>query len=332
MGNPFLDPKYRETVVRKEGHIYDFLDGDGIILPGSEVTDKTVLCGMLSPKFNEAGQLIGHNDASQTPKKGQVGIVDAVYRYPTREGLRGIKIRIAEHRLPVLGDKFSARHGQKGTCGMRVPEEDMPFTARGIRPDMIVNPHAFPTRMTIGMFLEMMSTKLGVEMGALVDGTPFTTINRVGETKDLLLRAGFEPNGHELMYNGQTGEMVEAEIFMGPTHYLRLKQMVEDKINYRATGPKKLLTRQPLEGRSSDGGLRIGEMEKDILIAHGMSKFIRESFMERSDSAKVLFQPETGLFDASTDKESVKLEIPYVLSLLVHELEAMHLSMKLASP
>ena len=331
IGNPFLDSRFRETVTRKEGYIYDYLDSDGIILPGSPITDETILCGILSPKFDN-GQVIGYSDTSYSPKRGQTGIIDAVYRYPTRDGLRGIKIRIAEHRLPVLGDKFSARHGQKGTCGMRIPEEDMPFTASGIKPDMIVNPHAFPTRMTIGMFIELMSTKLGLEMGALIDGTPFTTQNRVGETKDLLLKAGFHPYGHEVMYNGQTGEMMETEIFMGPTHYLRLKQMVEDKINYRATGPKKLLTHQPVEGRSNDGGLRIGEMERDILVSHGMSKFLNESLMDRSDSAKVLFQSETGLFDSNEDYESTTLTTPYALSLLIHELEAMHLSVKLASP
>jgi DNA-directed RNA polymerase beta subunit len=196
---------------------------------------------------------------------------------------------------------------------------------------MIVNPHAFPSRMTIGMFIELMSTKLGLEMGALIDGTPFSTQNRVGETKELLLKAGFHPYGHEVMYNGQTGEMMETEIFMGPTHYLRLKQMVEDKINYRATGPKKLLTHQPVEGRSNDGGLRIGEMERDVLVSHGISKFLNESLMDRSDSAKVLFQPETGLFDSNEDYESTTLTTPYALSLLIHELEAMHLSVKLAS-
>jgi DNA-directed RNA polymerase beta subunit len=124
---------------------------------------------------------------------------------------------------------------------------------------------------------------------------------------------------------------METEIFMGPTHYLRLKQMVEDKINYRATGPKKLLTHQPVEGRSNDGGLRIGEMERDILVSHGMSKFLNESLMDRSDSAKVLFQSETGLFDSNEDYESTTLTTPYALSLLIHELEAMHLSVKLAS-
>ena len=331
-GNPATDPRFRETVTRKEGYNYDFLDGDGIIKVGSQVDDKTILVGILTPSLNAGGQVKGYTDSSSVPKRGQTGIVDAVYRYATSDGLRGVKVRVAEHRIPVLGDKFSARHGQKGTVGLRVPEEDMPFTASGIKPDMIVNPHAFPSRMTIGMFLEMMANKLGVEMGALVDGTPFSSKNRVVETRDLLSKAGFHPYGHETLYNGQTGEMMEAEFFMAPCYYLRIKQMVEDKINYRATGPRKLLTHQPVEGRSNDGGLRIGEMERDVLVSYGISKFLNESLMERSDKSEVLFQPETGLLDANAQTQPSKLTIPYALGLIIHELEAMHISVKLASP
>jgi DNA-directed RNA polymerase beta subunit len=214
---------------------------------------------------------------------------------------------------------------------MRIPEEDMPYTSTGQRPDMIVNPHAFPSRMTIGQFAETMSTKLGVNMGCCVDSTPFSASNRVPETRNLLEKAGFHPYAHEVMYNGQTGEMMEAEIFMGPTYYLRLKHMVEDKINYRSTGPKKLLTHQPSEGRSNEGGLRIGEMERDGLISHGMSKFLNESLMERSDAAKLLFDPETGLFDARADTETIQMNMPYAIGLFTKEIEAMHISMKLSS-
>lgn len=328
-GNVATDPKYRETVVRKEGYNYDLLDGDGIIKAGVEVNEKTILVGKVRPMVNAAGTTTGYSDVSEVPKRGQVGFVDAVYRYVNREGLRAVKIRVAEHRIPVLGDKFSARHGQKGTCGLRIHEEDMPYTAQGIRPDMIVNPHAFPSRMTIGQFVESMATKLGVEMGALADGTPFSTQNRVAETSELLLKAGFHPYGHEVLYNGQTGEMMEAEIFMAPTYYIRSKLMVEDKINYRDTGPKKLLTHQPVEGRANEGGLRIGEMERDCLITHGVSKFLNESLMERSDKTELLFQPESGLLDANPELVSTTLTTPYALGLTVHELESMHIAVKL---
>jgi len=330
-GNIATDPKYRETVTRKEGYNYDLLDSDGIIRAGVEVDDKTILVGIVHPTKNAGGVITGYSDSSKVTKKGQVGFVDAVYRYVTKDGLRAAKIRIAEHRIPVLGDKFSARHGQKGTVGLRLREEDMPYTAAGVRPDMIVNPHAFPSRMTIGQFIEAMSTKLGLEMGSLIDATPFSTQNRVGETSELLVKAGFHPYGHEILYNGQTGEMMEAEIFMGPTYYIRSKLMVEDKLNYRATGPKKLLTHQPVEGRANDGGLRIGEMERDCLISHGVSRFINESLMERSDKTEVLFQPESGLLDANPELESVILSVPYALGLTVHELESMHISVTLAS-
>lgn len=329
--NPATDPKYRETVTRKEGYNYDLLDGDGIIRAGSTVDDKSILVGIIHPVSSASGQVTGYRDVSYAPKRGQTGVVDSVYRYVTREGWHGVKIRVAEHRIPVLGDKFSARHGQKGTVGMRVPEEDMPYTAEGVRPDMIVNPHAFPSRMTIGQFIETMSTKLGVHLGSLVDSTPFSTQNRLGEIKDLLLRAGFHPYAHENMYNGQTGELMEAEVFMGPTYYLRSKLMVEDKLNYRATGPKKLLTHQPVEGRANDGGLRIGEMERDGLISHGVSKFLNESLMERSDKTELLFKPDSGVLDADGEADNVILSTPYALGLTIHELEAMHISVKLAS-
>jgi DNA-directed RNA polymerase II subunit RPB2 len=329
--NILTNSEYKDIVTPKKDVSYDFLDADGIIKQGSHVTEDTVLVGIVVPVMNASGQVSGYTDKSYTPKKGQHGIVDAVYRYTTPDGLHGVKIRVAEHRVPVLGDKFSARHGQKGTCGMRIMNEDMPYSKDGLIPDMIVNPHAFPSRMTIGQFIEMMSTKLGVRMGAISDSTPFTNKNRVGETKDLLLKAGYHPYGHELLYNGQTGYMMESEIFVGPTYYIRSKLMTEDKINSRSTGPKKLLTHQPVEGRANEGGLRIGEMERDILVSHGISKFLNESLMERSDKAEFLFQPETGQMDAAEDTEVTTLTVPYALRLTIQELQSMHISVKLAS-
>jgi len=326
----FANPNKKEGIVLNPKYNYDMLDADGIIKHGSNVTENTILVGIVNAVTVD-GQVTGFRDASLTPKRGQHGIVDAIYRYVTPEGLLGVKIRVAEHRIPVLGDKFSARHGQKGTVGMRVPEEDMPFTKDGLRPDMIVNPHAFPSRMTIGQFVETMSTKAAVHMGAIADSTPFSTQNRVGEMKELLLKLGYHPYAHENLYNGQTGEMFESEIFIGPTYYLRSKLMVEDKINFRATGPKKLLTHQPAEGRSNEGGLRIGEMERDCLLSHGVSKFLNESLMERSDKTNLLFDPENGILDARADTDGVILSTPYSLGLMIHELEAMHISTKLIS-
>lgn len=331
-GNIIADPRYRETVIPKEGMDYTKLDGDGIIMEGKEVGEDTILVGIVTPQSNENHEISGYRDKSYKPKRGQKGRVDAVYRYITKEGLRGVKIRVAEKRSPVLGDKFCSRHGQKGTVGIRMAEEDLPFTASGLRPDMIVNPHALPSRMTIGQFIETMSVKAGIELGTLVDSTSFSTQNRIGEMKDLLLKLGMHPYAHEIMYNGETGEMMDAEIFIGPTYYLRLKLMVDDKINYRTRGPKTMLTHQPVEGRANDGGLRIGEMERDVLISHGASKFLNESMMERSDKSETLLQTETGYLDSSADQQGKKIEIPYAAGLFLRELESMHISVKLAAP
>jgi DNA-directed RNA polymerase II subunit RPB2 len=328
--NSVTDPKYREIVERKKEYSYDLLDNDGIIRKGVHIDDKTVLVSIVSPNTDANGHVTKYNDSSYTPKRGQHGVIDDVYRYITPEGLRGVKIRVAEHRLPVLGDKYSARHGQKGTVGFRIPEEDMPFTSKGLRPDMIVNPHAFPSRMTIGQFVESMATKLGIHMGALIDSTPFTTQNRVVEVRKLLDKAGYHPYGHEILYNGHTGEMLPVEIFMGPTYYLRLKHMVEDKINYTTRGPRKLLTHQPVEGRSNEGGLRIGEMERDALVSHGASKFLNESLMDRSDGAEVSFDAKNGVLDARPEIKT-KLNVPYSLNVFTKELESMHISMKYIS-
>lgn len=331
IANVVTDPKYRETVNRKDGKDYDKLDADGIIRQGSEVTEDTVLLGMITPKTNAAGQVIAYMDSSILPKRGQTGMVDAVYRYSTSEGLQGVKIRIVENREPVLGDKFGSRHGQKGTVGLRIPEEDMPATADGLRPDLIINPHALPSRMTIGQFLEGMSSKLAVNLGAIVDGTAFSTNQRIVDTKEALIQMGYHPYGNELLYNGMSGEMMEAEIFMGPTYYQRFKHMVEDKINYRSTGPRTLLTHQPLEGRANDGGLRIGEMERDSLIAHGVSNFLNESMMLRSDAHEFLFQPETGLLDANPDYPIEKVNMPYSMGLFLNEIQSLHIQVKLSS-
>lgn len=326
--NLVSDPRFAETVARKPDYDYSLLGPDGIIMKGSKVTAKTILVGLVVPII-ENGQIKRYSDGSFEPKKGQLGVVDDIYIYENDEGVRCVKIRVVEHREPEIGDKFAVRHGPKGTCGARLAEEDMPYTASGIRPDMILNPHAFPSRMALGQVIEMMATRIGTELGTLTDATPFSTQNRVSESRDMLLKIGFHPYGHEILYNGMTGEMIQSEIFMAPAYYLRLKQMVEDKINYRDTGPKKLLTHQPTDGRANDGGLRIGEMERDCLISHGISKFWNESIMERSDKSTALFQPELGKYDANPNYPYTRMDVPYATRLFLNEIESMHVSTNL---
>jgi DNA-directed RNA polymerase II subunit RPB2 len=314
------NPTNYEGIKRKEEYNYDLLDQDGIIRLNSIVDDKTILVGMVTPILTPTGATKGYRDVSIEPKRGQTGRVDAIYQYTSDKGLRGVKIRIVEDRTPIVGDKMSSRHSQKGTIGEVLREEDMPFTSTGMRPDLIFNPHGIPTRMTIGQFLEPGTNKLGLKLGSFVDATPFTVQNRVKDLRQSLLDMGFEPNGHEVLYNGMTGEQMEADIFMGPIFYQRLKQMVEDKISYRNTGPKAAMTHQPTQGRSNEGGMRIGEMERDGLISHGMSKFIEESFMKRSDGAEFVFNKETGQMDTSRDT----IAMPYAMALFTQELRAMH--------
>jgi DNA-directed RNA polymerase II subunit RPB2 len=323
----FGNPLSVVDIKRKEGMDYSKLDADGIIKVNSLVDDDTILSGILSPVYSPSGELLSQRDKSVETKRGQRGRVDAVYRYATKDGLRGVKIRIVEERSPMLGDKMSSRHSQKGTVGMLLAEADMPFNSKGIRPDIIFNPHALPTRMTVGQFVESVSNKIGLKMGAFIDATPFTVSNRVKDTRDTMVANGFEPYGSEVLYNGMTGEAMEVDIFMGPVYYQALKQMVEDKINYRDTGPKTLLTHQPTQGRGDGGGLRIGEMERDALVSHGMSKFLTESMMERSDKTEAQFDRESGHFDTSKDT----LTLPYAMTLFTRELEAMHIDVKLST-
>jgi DNA-directed RNA polymerase beta subunit len=219
---------------------------------------------------------------------------------------------------------MASRHSQKGTVGQLMDEQDMPFTSRGVRPDIVFNPHGLPTRMTIGQLLESTNGKMGLDLGVFVDATPFTLSRRVADLKQVMIDRGFEPYGHEILYNGMTGETMESDIFMGPIYYQRLKHMVEDKINYRSTGPRTLMTHQPLHGRAQGGGLAIGEMERDGMLAHGMSKFLHESFMDRSDGTEIQYNRETGHLDTSLDT----LAMPYAMSLFVKELESCHIQVK----
>ena len=271
---------------------YSKLDDQGMIPEGTEVDDRTVLIG----QTEMADQKGGRKDCSKVPKKGQLGTVDKTFMTEGEEGQRIAKVRIREERIPNLGDKFASRAGQKGTIGMVIPEANMPFTKDGIRPDMIINPHALPSRMTIGQMIECIVGKGCAFKGTFGDCTAFyNRENKLGVFGDVLIRHHFHSNGDEILYNGMNGKQLEASVFIGPTYYMRLKHMVKDKINHRARGPRTNLTRQPVSGRANDGGLRIGEMERDAVISHGMSYFLRESMMERADAYQIAVCNLTGL-------------------------------------
>lgn len=283
------------VIGKQKGVDYSKLDEFGLIKEGSIVDEDTVLIGMTSNSVNTPGVRV---DISKTPKKGQLGFVDKAFITEGEEGQRIAKVRIREIRIPNVGDKMASRAGQKGTVGLIVSEKDMPYTADGIRPDLIVNPHALPSRMTIGHLVECLIGKASVMYGGYSDCTAFNNLgSKVGVYAEMLTKCGmetktigetmkthgFHSSGNEIMYNGMTGDQIKCDIFFGPNYYMRLKHMVKDKINFRGRGPNTALTRQPVAGRANDGGLRIGEMERDVLISHGMSEFARESMMERAD-------------------------------------------------
>ena len=265
----------------KQGFDYGQLGKDGLVREGTPLTDKTILIGKTVASSGDDGV---STDASIAPKKGQSGYVDKSFITEGEEGYRLAKVRVRDERVPSIGDKFCSRCGQKGTIGLVIPEQNMPYTAQGIRPDIIINPHALPSRMTIGQLVETLMGKACSVLGGFGDCTAFANKGqKATKFGEVLSNLGYASTGNEILYNGETGEALSAPIFMGPTYYMRLKHMVKDKINYRAKGPRTMLTRQTVQGRANDGGLRLGEMEKDAVAAHGAMHFLQESMLVRGD-------------------------------------------------
>jgi DNA-directed RNA polymerase II subunit RPB2 len=257
-----------------------------------------------------------------------------------KDGLKMAKVTVRQMRTPQIGDKFSSRHGQKGTCGMTYRHEDMPFTADGIVPDIIINPHAIPSRMTIAQLLECLLGKVVCTRGSKFQATPFTDVT-VDQIADELKASGYEKYGKEEMYDGMTGKPLQSKVFIGPTFYQRLKHMVEDKAHARSRGPMQMLVRQPLEGRARDGGLRFGEMERDCIIDHGGAAVLNERLLKVSDEYKTEACNDCGMIGTmnktedhfecrscgSMDSKTIKL--PYAGKLLFQELMAMNIAPRL---
>jgi DNA-directed RNA polymerase II subunit RPB2 len=325
---------------------YTKLDCEGLIAPGTRVSGddiiigKTGLCKIEEDDNETENPVIKRKqDISEAIRPSESGIIESVMLTTDRQGYKIAKVKCRSVRVPQIGDKFASRHGQKGTIGMTYRQEDLPFTMEGISPDIIVNPHAIPSRMTIGHLIECLSSKVAALRGLEGDATPFTDVT-VDSISEDLHKLGYQKYGNETVFNGFTGRKIDMLIFFGPTYYQRLKHMVDDKIFSRARGPVQILTRQPTEGRARSGGLRFGEMERDCMISHGASLFLKERLVDVSDKYRVHVCEDCGLI-AQADLQSQRyycklcrntnynisqVYIPYACKLLFQELMAMHIT------
>lgn len=320
------------------------LGPDGLGEVGSRIFNGQVFANKCVPT-NSGDSTLGaqqeqraaesHREAPAFYKGPEPSYIDQVMMSVSDNDQALIKVLLRQTRRPELGDKFSSRHGQKGVCGIIVQQEDLPFNDSGISPDIIMNPHGFPSRMTVGKMIELISGKAGVLNGSLEYGTCFGG-SKLEDMSKILIEKGFSYSGKDMLYSGITGECLQAYIFFGPIYYQKLKHMVLDKMHARARGPRAVLTRQPTEGRSRDGGLRLGEMERDCVIAYGASQLLLERLMISSDAFEVDVCNKCGLMGynswCTTCKSSenvIKMTIPYAAKLLFQELLSMNIAPRL---
>jgi DNA-directed RNA polymerase subunit B len=320
---------------------YRYLEADGVAYPEAKMESGEVVIGKTSPpKFLSESREISvkaRKESSSVVRQEEKGVVDAVFLTENKDGNRIVQVRSRDLRIPELGDKFATSHGQKGVIGALIDENDMPFTSRGIKPDIIFNPHSIPGRMTVGYLLELITGKIGALSGKIMDGTGFGN-TRIEDLEDQLRALGFRYDGKETMYNGVTGKIMEIKIYIGAMYYQKLRYMVANKMHARASGKVTLLTRQPIEGRAKGGALRLGEMEQEALVAHGASLLLKE----RYDSDKVIIHICTKCgYIAVEDNihkkvycpmcgslEAEPVEMSYAFKLLVDEIQGLHLATK----
>ena len=364
----FINPAKLSEIVDKKIGKYDTIDDNGVPILGKSVTEMSAIIGKVVQIRDVDENIFRKKDVSTMVRNHEEGIIDAVipsddprfsdivsvdsngkHYVEDVDGNNFINARVVQLRKPEIGDKFASRHSQKGVCGRLVKSVDMPFTNTGLVPDIIMNPHGHPSRMTQGKLLETLAGKIAVCTAKIQDGTPFIRKNDQFNNsrtnfEDILESFGFDRYGDEIMYDGRTGKMYEANFYYGPTYYQRLKHMVADKMHSRDTGPVQMLTRQPAEGRSRDGGLRLGEMERDALISHGVSGVLKESFMEKSDGFSRHVEKSTGRLVIANSKlniyklngesrlmknEVTEIQYPYSLDLGLKELSAIGIGINL---
>ena len=348
MRDNFEIPNADENIRGYKGEkSYRLLEEDGIVATESTVKGGDILIGKTSPprfmedyrEFESQGPY--RRDTSVGVRPTENGVVDTIVMTQSNEGGKMFKVRVRDMRIPEIGDKFASRHGQKGVLGILVKNEDLPYTADGITPDVLINPHAFPSRMTVGMMMESITGKAAAIRGAKFDGSAFVG-EKIDQVRDVMKDAGFKYSGKEIMYDGRTGKSFPAEVFIGIVYYQKLHHMVADKIHARARGQVQMLTKQPTEGRARGGGLRFGEMERDCIIAYGASMILKDRLLDESDKDDIFVCERCGLVAyhdvkqrryicrVCGDKGKVSsVSVAYAFKLLLQEMQSLNIAPRL---